>query len=85
MINADPHYFTRVPERINVLSDKQHNAGVLDPNSKVGKGTLIEYVVLITLTDCVKEDFNRRYDLTSVKFGEIKLNRHLELKMLHQS
>lgn len=71
--NTTPTHFTRYEERTSILSNQQHISGTLDPNSQVGKGTFIEYVVLVTLCDCVKESFNYRYDLTSESFGKINV------------
>jgi len=71
--STTPTRYTRYEEQNSVLSSLQHLSGVLDPNSKIGKGTFIEYVVLVTLGDCLKESFNYRYDLTSKKWGKINV------------
>lgn len=70
---ATPMHFTRYIEKNSILSNLQHLSGVLDPKSKVGKGTFIEYVVLVTLGDCTKESFNYRYDLTSERLGKLNV------------
>ena len=57
----------------DILSNKQYLAGILNPEERVGKGTMIEYVVLTVMKDCVKESFNFSYDLTSKRLGEINV------------
>lgn len=57
----------------DILSDKQYIAGMMNTEAPGGKGTMIEYVVLTTLGDCIKESFNYQFDLTSKKFGEINV------------
>lgn len=58
---------------VDILADKQYMTGLLNQDVPIGKGTMIEYVVLTTLGDCVKESFNFPYDLTSKKLGEINV------------
>lgn len=57
----------------DILSENQYLSGTLKTDTTIGKGTIIEYVVLTTLGDCVKESFNFPYDLTSKKCGEINV------------
>ena len=71
--NTTLTHYTRYVERTSIISNLQHLSGILDPKSRVGKGTFIEYVVLVTLGDCTKESFNYRYDLTSFKYGKINV------------
>lgn len=47
--------------------------GLLSPTTASGKGTIIEYVVIATMGDCIKESFNYAYDLTSRRLGEINV------------
>lgn len=64
---------TGVKMETEILSDKQYIAGMLNTEAPGGKGTMIEYVVLTTLGDCIKESFNYQFDLTSKKLGEINV------------
>lgn len=57
----------------DILSNKQYISGILNTKAPSGKGTIIEYTVLTTLGDCIKETFNFPYDLTSKKLGEINV------------
>ncbi|MEN6293800.1 MAG: hypothetical protein ABFD07_17510 [Methanobacterium sp.] len=57
----------------DIQFDTQYISGTLDPEATLGKGTIIEYVVLTTLGDCVKENFNYPYNLTSASLGEINV------------
>ena len=57
----------------DILSDIQYQTGLLNYEVPIGKGTLIEYVVLTALGDCIKESFNFPYDLTSKKLGELNV------------
>lgn len=59
--------------RENVTSSTQYVAGILSPALPNGRGTIIEYVVMQTLKDCRKEEFNFRWDLTSMKYGKINV------------
>lgn len=59
--------------RTNITSDKQYVSGTLDPNFSVGRGTIIEYVVMKTLEDCKKERFNYAFDLSSSTYGSINV------------
>lgn len=57
----------------DILSERQYLSGTLKTDVPIGKGTIIEYTVLTTLGDCIKESFNFPYDLTSKKLGEINV------------
>ncbi len=57
-----------------MVNPNSHNVkGILDPLSDLGRGTIIEYVVLEVLGDCAKEKMNFKYDLTSTKYGTINV------------
>lgn len=58
---------------VDVLAEKQYMTGLLNQDVPIGKGTMIEYVVLTALNDCVKESFNFEYDLTSKRLGELNV------------
>lgn len=75
MYDLHPHVsvFTRAPIRPYIISDKAHSAGILPPGSSIGKGTIIEYAVIVTLGDCVKEYFNCSYDIASSSLGLINV------------
>lgn len=47
--------------------------GKLDPSSMIGRGTIIEYIVMEAMKDCTKEKFNFKYDLYSKKLGEVNV------------
>jgi len=47
--------------------------GTLNAQRSVGKGTIIEYVVMEALEDCQKARFNYPYDLYSQKYGTINV------------
>lgn len=59
--------------RVTIASDIQHVAGTLDTQHPVGRGTIIEYVVIHTLHDCTKTSFNYCYDVYSQKYGTINV------------
>lgn len=50
-----------------------HVRGILDPATDIGKATITEYVVLETMGDCVKTNFNYCYDLDSASLGKINV------------
>lgn len=58
---------------VDILAEQQYMNGLLNQETPIGKGTIIEYVVLTTLKDCMKESFNFQYDLTSKRLGEINV------------
>lgn len=55
------------------LANRAYQNGLLNPEVSAGKGTIIEYVVLTVMGDCVKESFNFPYDLTSKRLHEINV------------
>ncbi len=61
----------------NILVNRKYVNGVLNPNSKIGMGTITEYIVFKVLGDCIKcnsiGNFNSIYDLISKKYGRINV------------
>ena len=56
-----------------ITSNQQYMTGTLNTQRSVGKGTIIEYVVMNTLNECKKTRFNYGYDLHSQKYGSINV------------
>ncbi|MFA6335760.1 MAG: hypothetical protein WCX48_09490 [Bacteroidales bacterium] len=57
----------------NPKLNKHYQKGTLDPGSTVGRGTIIEYVVMETMKDCTKTKFDFKYDLDSEDLGEVNV------------
>lgn len=53
--------------------DVKYLKGELDPASSIGRGTIIEYVVMETLGECTKKKFDFKYDLYSEDVGEVNV------------
>jgi len=58
---------------VAITSNQQYMTGTLNTQRTIGKGTIIEYVVMNTLGNCRKARFNYDYDLHSQKYGSINV------------